>query len=128
MDHSGWYDRKELGFRTLADVQFVAAMGPPGGGRNSVTNRYLRHYSVVSVTHFDNENLAVIFTTLVDWWMKKFDYGTGITKLKQPLVAATLEVWISYIGMYGNVWGWGGGGRAPACLRSSWVLKIFCGH
>jgi dynein heavy chain len=51
------YDRKELAFRKLVDVQFVGAMGPPGGGRNAVTNRYLRHYSVVSVTQFDTENL-----------------------------------------------------------------------
>ena len=33
MDYSGWYDRKELTFRKLVDVQFIAAMGPPGGGR-----------------------------------------------------------------------------------------------
>ena len=33
MDHGGWYDRKEVTFRTLVDLQFVAAMGPPGGGR-----------------------------------------------------------------------------------------------
>ena len=39
------------------DLQFVAAMGPPGGGRSSVTNRYLRHYSVVSITAFDSDNL-----------------------------------------------------------------------
>ena len=42
----------------LQDVQFVAAMGPPGGGRNAVTNRYLRHFSVVSVTAFDTDNLT----------------------------------------------------------------------
>lgn len=30
MDHEGWYDRKELTFRRLIDVQLVAAMGPPG--------------------------------------------------------------------------------------------------
>eukprot|EP00959_Pyramimonas_sp_CCMP1952_P257127 5372535-Pyramimonas_sp.AAC.1 len=48
-DHSGWYDRKELTFRTLVDLHFISAMGPPGGGRNNVTNRYLRHYVVVSV-------------------------------------------------------------------------------
>jgi dynein heavy chain, axonemal len=47
MDHQGWYDRKELAFRRIEDVQFCSAMGPPGGGRNHVTNRYFRHYSVV---------------------------------------------------------------------------------
>jgi hypothetical protein len=30
MDYGGWYDRKDNSFRTIQDVQFVAAMGPPG--------------------------------------------------------------------------------------------------
>lgn len=64
-----------------------------GGGRNSVTNRYLRHFSVVSVAQFDNENLTVIFSTLVDWWMKNNNYQQNVTKLSKPLVAATLEVY-----------------------------------
>lgn len=93
MDHSGWYDRKELTFRTLTDVQFVAAMGPPGGGRNSVTNRYLRHFSVVSMTPFDTANLSTIFNTLLDWWLKKYNYSPGIAKTAKALVGATLEVY-----------------------------------
>jgi len=31
-DHGGWYDRAELVMRQLVDIQFAAAMGPPGGG------------------------------------------------------------------------------------------------
>ncbi len=30
MDHQGWYDRKENEFKRLVDIQFAAAMGPPG--------------------------------------------------------------------------------------------------
>ena len=30
MDHQGWYDRKENQFKQLVDIQFCAAMGPPG--------------------------------------------------------------------------------------------------
>ena len=87
------YDRKDLSFRQLQDTQFVTAMGPPGGGRNSVTNRYLRHFSVVSVTAFDNDTLGTIFSALVDWWMRRVGFGGSMTKLAKPLVSATLEVY-----------------------------------
>jgi dynein heavy chain len=31
MDFKGWYDRKVVGeFRSLVDINFVCAMGPPG--------------------------------------------------------------------------------------------------
>lgn len=36
-------------FRQMVDVQFVAAMGPPGGGRTFVTNRYLRHFNTLAL-------------------------------------------------------------------------------
>jgi len=93
MDHSGWYDRKELTFRTLADLQFVAAMGPPGGGRNNVTNRYLRHFALISVTEFDVDTMSKIFTTLLDWWMKNAQLPQNVTKLRSPLVSATLDIY-----------------------------------
>jgi hypothetical protein len=35
-------------FREMVDVQFVAAMGPPGGGRAFITNRLLRHFNVLA--------------------------------------------------------------------------------
>jgi hypothetical protein len=87
------YDRKDLSFRSLEDIQFVAAMGPPGGGRNSITNRYARHYSVVSVTAFDSSNMAIIFTSLVDWWFKKYNYGAAFIKFSKQLVSATLDMY-----------------------------------
>ncbi|KAL3158235.1 hypothetical protein ABBQ38_010487 [Trebouxia sp. C0009 RCD-2024] len=93
MDHAGWYDRKDLSFRHLQDIQFITAMGPPGGGRNSVTNRYLRHFSVISATAFSNDTLSTIFSALVDWWMKRAGFGVNVTKLAKPLVAASLEVY-----------------------------------
>eukprot|EP00854_Cymbomonas_tetramitiformis_P002297 gene2297-3019_t len=93
MDHGGWYDRKELTFRQLVDIQFLAAMGPPGGGRNNVTNRYLRHYSVVSVTSFDAESMGRIFSVLAEWWIKKNDYGANIAKLRSPMVTATIDIY-----------------------------------
>ncbi len=55
MDHHGWYDlkEKEKQFKELIDLNFVAAMGPPGGGKNPITPRYLRHFHIISINNFD---------------------------------------------------------------------------
>lgn len=40
MDYQGWYDivGNEKEFRKIKNVRFVAAIGPPGGGRNHITD------------------------------------------------------------------------------------------
>ncbi|KAK3235325.1 hypothetical protein CYMTET_54468 [Cymbomonas tetramitiformis] len=93
MDHFGWYDRKELMFRQLVDIQFCAAMGPPGGGRASISNRYVRHYSVIYVTDFDTATLTRIFTKLVNWWFTRCQYDQNITRFEGAIVKASLDIY-----------------------------------
>ena len=71
MDHGGWYDRKENTFRQLVDVQFVAAMGPPGGGRTSITQRYVRHFNLLNFVPFSNESLQRVFGTILEWFLQR---------------------------------------------------------
>jgi len=91
MDHQGWYDRKEISFRKLVDIQFCAAMGPPGGGRSQITQRYVRHFSMVNMVPFDSESLSVIFGTIMEWFTKPF--GPKIKALAAGLVAATISLY-----------------------------------
>ena len=49
-DNGGWYDRKALTFRQIIDVVFVCACGPPGGGRQSLSARFPRHFNTVGYT------------------------------------------------------------------------------
>jgi len=42
-------------------------MVPPGGGRNDVTGRFLRHLQVISVDEFDDATMIRIFTAISDW-------------------------------------------------------------
>lgn len=52
----GWYDRKEIGsFRHIEDVNFVCAMAPPGGGRNPITPRLLRHFHVLAFPMMEDD-------------------------------------------------------------------------
>ena len=70
MDHGGWYDRKAIGsFRTLVDIGFVCAMGPPGGGRNPVTARLQRHFNYLSFIEMSDSSKARIFGTILDSWL-----------------------------------------------------------
>ena len=45
------------------------------------------------MTPFDTANLTTIFTTLLDWWLKKYSYSSAVAKAAKSLVAATLEVY-----------------------------------
>ena len=72
------YDRTDNSFRQIQDIQFVAAMGPPGGGRNPITPRYLRHYHVLSVTDFDDSSLNTVFGTIMSWWARKTHLATDV--------------------------------------------------
>lgn len=53
----GWYDRTNIGeWRTIVDTNFIVAMGPPGGGRNNITPRILRHFHYISFTEMDESS------------------------------------------------------------------------
>ncbi|CAG9466170.1 unnamed protein product [Pedinophyceae sp. YPF-701] len=92
MDHGGWYDRSNM-FRTIKDVLFVAAMGPPGGGRTEVTARYMRHFNTVAITEADDPTLHKIFGTIMEWFVARERLPDNIAELSEPVVTATMDVY-----------------------------------
>ncbi|NWH35887.1 DYH1 protein, partial [Chloropsis hardwickii] len=104
MDHRGWYDRKQIGmFKKLVDINFVCAMGPPGGGRNPVTPRLTRHFNYLSFTEMDESSKRKIFSTILGSWMDGYlgekSYrnpvpgAVAVKDLNEPLVDATISVY-----------------------------------
>lgn len=67
MSNNCRYDRADNTFRQLVDMQLVAAMGPPGGGRNPITPRILRHFNVVAMNEFDDATYTRIYSAISDW-------------------------------------------------------------
>ena len=51
-----FYDLKDMSKFSLQDVQMLAAMGPPGGGRNDITTRMSRHLNVFTIHEFRYAN------------------------------------------------------------------------
>ncbi|KAJ3222668.1 Dynein heavy chain 3, axonemal [Clydaea vesicula] len=97
MDHETWYDLSDTSAMQLVDIQFVAAMGPPGGGRNPVTSRFLRHFNTIGITSFDDLTLKQIFTTIVEWHLVTSGFQPTVVALKNQLISATLEIYKSSI-------------------------------
>ncbi|XXQ31525.1 Dynein heavy chain AAA lid domain containing protein [Plasmodiophora brassicae] len=91
MDHNGWYTDNE--FRTLVDIQFVSAMGSPGGGRNEVTSRFLRHFVALSVIPFDSDSMQRIFSTILKWWIDSFPNPSDLLSVYDKLVSATVKIY-----------------------------------
>ena len=91
-DYGGWYGRDNA-FRTLQDVQFVAAMGPAGGGRNPVTERYLRHFSLVSVPEVDESALKGIYNAILSQHFQNGGFHESIVTMTPDAVCATLSVY-----------------------------------
>jgi dynein heavy chain len=92
MDHRGWYDRKENEFRRLVDIQFCAAMGPPGGGRARITQRYVRHFNLINFVNFSDESLGRVFGTILDWRLSQ-GFSNNIKQLSANTIQATLNVY-----------------------------------
>jgi len=111
MDYGGWYEHKTQTFKKLIDIQFVAAMGPPGGGRNPVTVRYLRHYNSLCLVPYTSGSLKQIFSTIMDWWMAPFT--SKIRGLKNPLVDSTVKLYNSITS-----------GLLPTPLKSHYTFNL----
>ncbi|XP_068171919.1 dynein axonemal heavy chain 1 [Antennarius striatus] len=91
MDHRGWYDRKQIGtFKYIVDINFICAMGPPGGSRNPITQRFTRHFNILSITEIEDASKKRIFSSILGSWMGSLP---AIQPLNESLIDASVRVY-----------------------------------
>ncbi|KAJ3342735.1 Dynein heavy chain 7, axonemal [Gonapodya sp. JEL0774] len=94
MDYSGWYNTADSNnWLELVDIQFVCAMGPPGGGRNAITSRLMRHFNILSHTTFDDTTIARIFSRILDWHLTTKNFDSKVAGLTHNIVEATRDIY-----------------------------------
>ena len=92
LDKGGMYDRgKDLGWKYIRDIGYVAAMGKPGGGRNQVDSRFISLFSVFHVTFPSEESLFRIYYSILEGHLRPFP--KAVQQLCKPLTEATMELY-----------------------------------
>ncbi|KAM9822995.1 dynein axonemal heavy chain 10-like [Syngnathus typhle] len=96
LDRGGIYDRgKELTYKTLKDLGFVAAMGIAGGGRNEVDTRFVSLFSVFSIPFPAMESLHLIYASIIKGHTKNFE--DAVQKVCDKITVCTLELYNSLV-------------------------------
>ncbi|XP_006862182.1 PREDICTED: dynein heavy chain 12, axonemal [Chrysochloris asiatica] len=92
-DFGNWYDLKDTSKITLVDVELIAAMGPPGGGRNPVTPRFIRHFNVCSINTFSDETMVRIFSSIVAFYLRVREFLPEYFLIGNQIVSGTMEIY-----------------------------------
>ncbi|KAG4103981.1 dynein heavy chain and region D6 of dynein motor-domain-containing protein [Neocallimastix lanati (nom. inval.)] len=91
MDYGFWYDRQKQLIKYVNDISIIAAMGPPGGGRNVISNRTLSHFFMLNMTFPQESSLKRIYGTLVN--QKYQDFEEEVKPLGDIMTNATIEIY-----------------------------------
>lgn len=61
LDFKGFYDRDKMFWKNIIDIVLCSACGPPGGGRNALTARFVRHFALFFLPFPADNALKSIF-------------------------------------------------------------------
>uniref|UniRef100_A0A4W6E6H0 Dynein axonemal heavy chain 6 n=1 Tax=Lates calcarifer TaxID=8187 RepID=A0A4W6E6H0_LATCA len=81
-DFSGFYDRNN---------SLVFSCAPPGGGRNPVTPRFIRHFSMLCLPTPSEQSLKQIFKAILNGFLSEF--SQAVKDCAEQIVNAAVEIY-----------------------------------
>lgn len=92
LDTGGLYDREKLFWKDIENVIICSICAPPGGGRNPLTPRFTRHFSMMFIPTTSENAMKTIFTSILDGFFEEFP--PTIANLSIAVVQASVEVYL----------------------------------
>nr|XP_042905569.1 dynein axonemal heavy chain 7 isoform X2 [Parasteatoda tepidariorum] len=96
-DHGIWYEKKEKCEIRLVDTQFIGAMGLPGGARNNITPRLMRHFGIIGVNPFSISTMISIFSSVISIYFKNNHFPPEAHLIGETIVMATADIYSSVL-------------------------------
>ncbi|CAG9464970.1 unnamed protein product [Pedinophyceae sp. YPF-701] len=93
LDRGGLYDRKKLFWKEVDDVTLVAACAPPGGGRQDVTPRFFRHFTMLNMPQPSEAVMESIFRAICGGFLGHF-FKPEFNRLLDPMVRCSVEAFL----------------------------------
>lgn len=85
------YDReKDLNLKFIKDLQYIGAMGPPGGGRNPVDPRYIALFNVFNLTPPTNQVLNNIYSSIIN--TRYLQFNDNVKAAAAKITTCTLRL------------------------------------
>ncbi|KAL7543927.1 hypothetical protein ACHAXR_013293, partial [Thalassiosira sp. AJA248-18] len=96
IEHGGFYflDKDKRGdFKTCEDLQYLAAMQHPGGGKNDIPNRLKRHFFMFNLVLPSITSINDIYGQMLDGRFTSQDFDASTLDVVGKLTNATIRLW-----------------------------------